>query len=1338
MLRELQAIDQLLSSPEQLRRQQRGDCSSEHALPRHPSVSPAKRRQDEKLLAALLSGAVPVHEGRTAAMFKPTPWRYVPGISHIGNCTACANQEAWRRAVERAPLAERGQPNLLIDGAPLSDWAHVVLELERPTKRPVTFATAEESTTAPGRTIRKTNGNRFGMPGTVIHDQGRFRAWFDQTEQTYFESIDGLHFVNRPDLDRTGWGLPLIWTRKSQRVRRNTWTVTMDPLATPEERYKAAFACGEVINDASLSGHTPAQLPPSLRRPPWELSVDVPRYQSNDKMQWWWESTCLAYSADGLQWTEYNIGIEDAKGLNRLGRTLPEPLRMAGDTANVIFQDEAAGVHRAVNRWNAAVPEGLYGTTKPNRNWWREARGVRVSSNPHFAATGRPRAWTEDVRWLFDREGPTEHLRRQIYSLQVTPFAGMFIGVLNVIEWGKLLIEGKAPPFERDVMRIYLATSRDGVHFDSDWAYAGQELIPHGQCREPPGCATNAELLEALPKVFELGGPTLWRELCCPFDHGILIPASQLVTFGGEHLLHYEGRQARHEERYDNNRPHAIAAAAWQEHRLAGVRRDPSYDGVCGFVVSKPIRLASRRRARQWVTVNLHAPPGDNASALLYELVPSCADARTASLKKYSARRSLPIRGNHSSAMLRWTHGSDVAAARVRNGTNPKEARLRFWLCGDVKLFAFTVWRTPHNVTETTTGTGRESAAPSTACATDPGTRRDDAPEQLSSFQTFRGLCSLTNADSGYSCARSSFTSGSLNTLRNQMHNLSDCIRACLDCPRCRYVSASFSAPAWDCSWYSSCDVERLMLPIEELRSMRDKTEARKHAPLHLEPNFVFDYVTVDVHSIYATPSSSSLVGKPGYCRRVAHDQHGNCASPTGEGSYDAVYTGIRDLTSCARLCAGCKTCRYVSFSRARSECNWYASCDLSKLSGSSAEGSEFRTAHVDNALKQRLLPSLGCNVSAPRQHSVADKVTYGAAEAVALLSTWRRPDCLLPRFRSLGGSPATTQAFLLYDAPRDSLRDLPMNVHPLPQPKWRSPKRALFSLTAGSTKGSFVEWLAASNFTRAWYLEDDAVFTGEWSALFEQYQDSTADLVAYVDTNNLDSFWYSNDCSICDPPPGLVHWPVLRMSRRLALHTIALAERGERGHGEVFLSGACHRASWCKLEQLSWERLMIPTRQTRKECCTMPRRPAANALYHPIKCEGSENMARIDEWRWRGRPVPRIANGSAVSVDGQAGSLHRRSRSSKRRRGYCAVTTGGLGDCNAGSSGSFALTTAEFEYDVESVCVQRCRQCKRCRYVSFSKQWKDCSWFHQCPIRELETRTKGFWTVPVSSSVVG
>jgi hypothetical protein len=124
----------------------------------------------------------------------------------------------------------------------------------------------------------------------------------------------------------------------------------------------------------------------------------------------------------------------------------------------------------------------------------------------------------------------------QVYSLQVTPMgAGLFVGVLNVLEWGKLAIDGPEPPFAHDVMRVYLATSRDGVHFDAEWVYAQQELIPHGECRRQPGCANNDELTRAVPEAFLL---------CCPFDHGIVLPASNMLTVGGEHLLHYEGRQA--------------------------------------------------------------------------------------------------------------------------------------------------------------------------------------------------------------------------------------------------------------------------------------------------------------------------------------------------------------------------------------------------------------------------------------------------------------------------------------------------------------------------------------------------------------------------------------------------------------------------------------------------------------------------------------------------------------------------------------------------------------------------------------------------------------------------
>jgi len=117
------------------------------------------------------------------------------------------------------------------------------------------------------------------------------------------------------------------------------------------------------------------------------------------------------------------------------------------------------------------VPQGEAGTPRPNPNWWREVRGVRISSNPHLRLDGEPKAFDEDVHWIFDREGKSEHLRRQVYSLQVTPMAEerVYVGLLNVLEWPKLMNPSKHPPFLYDTMRTYLATSRDGIHFDTDF-----------------------------------------------------------------------------------------------------------------------------------------------------------------------------------------------------------------------------------------------------------------------------------------------------------------------------------------------------------------------------------------------------------------------------------------------------------------------------------------------------------------------------------------------------------------------------------------------------------------------------------------------------------------------------------------------------------------------------------------------------------------------------------------------------------------------------------------------------------------------------------------------------
>ena len=49
--------------------------------------------------------------------------------------------------------------------------------------------------------------------------------------------------------------------------------------------------------------------------------------------------------------------------------------------------------------------------------------------------------------------------------------------------------------------------------------------------------------------------------------------------------------------------------------------------------------------------------------------------------------------------------------------------------------------------------------------------------------------------------------------------------------------------------------------------------------------------------------------------------------------------------------------------------------------------------------------------------------------------------------------------------------------------------------------------------------------------------------------------------------------------------------------------------------------------------------------------------------------------------------------------------------------------------------CVRRCTACDRCRYVSFSTQWKDCSWFFACDLTTLRHDVFGFRSAAVNGS---
>ena len=69
---------------------------------------------------------------------------------------------------------------------------------------------------------------------------------------------------------------------------------------------------------------------------------------------------------------------------------------------------------------------------------------------------------------------------------------------------------------------------------------------------------------------------------------------------------------------------------------------------------------------------------------------------------------------------------------------------------------------------------------------------------------------------------------------------------------------------------------------------------------------------------------------------------------------------------------------------------------------------------------------------------------------------------------------------------------------------------------------------------------------------------------------------------------------------------------------------------------------------------------------------------------------------------------------------GFCAVTDNTLpGSCSFGFSGSWP------EHTTLDTCVQACRKCNRCNYISFSNRAADCSWYFEC-LNPLQTQVSG------------
>lgn len=124
--------------------------------------------------------------------------------------------------------------------------------------------------------------------------------------------------------------------------------------------------------------------------------------------------------------------------------------------------------------------------------------------------------------------------------------------------------------------------------------------------------------------------------------------------------------------------------------------------------------------------------------------------------------------------------------------------------------------------------------------------------------------------------------------------------------------------------------------------------------------------------------------------------------------------------------------------------------------------------------------------------------------------------------------------------------------------------------------------------------------------------------------------------------------------------------------------------------------------------------------------------------WREDVPARPRCSD-EATSAHNVAGALqlphaaHAVARRWVRRAatGYCAATSEAT-DCETAQMGSWQLelNVANTSWEVAAAaCLARCSMCARCRFISLSRRWRDCSWYASCHIDQLKSDVDGFLT---------
>lgn len=365
----------------------------------------------------------------------------------------------------------------------------------------------------------------FGIYLTAMHRDGTFKLWYNvwQNAFGYAESEDGLNW-HRPNLGIHGFQL-----NQAQSLGF---------------RGAATGFTGKDNNITIMGAHAfGVFFDPHETDSQHQYKAAYGTGPRGDRR------ATLAHSPDGIHWTPYNDG-----------HPVTGP---AADTQNQVVWDEEAQVY-----WLHTRTDYRSDYSKHER-----IRGHRSMVNADLKAN--PANWITVRNWQFDREGPDEFLRRQIYSLTTWIHEGIYFGIISVYEQPdvdrKLRTETEIPDYvkrhEQDVMNFYIGTSRDGSSWNLDWVYQGKPFIKRG----PNGS----------------------------YDKDGIWPPSQIATWQDRHWIFYGGMNERHNIL---RRQMAIGLATLRRDRFVAMHAGE----VPGSLVTKAFTLTGSR-----LELNVEAPEGE-------------------------------------------------------------------------------------------------------------------------------------------------------------------------------------------------------------------------------------------------------------------------------------------------------------------------------------------------------------------------------------------------------------------------------------------------------------------------------------------------------------------------------------------------------------------------------------------------------------------------------------------------------------------------------------------------------------------------------------------------------